>query len=118
MTTKSDHHLSAGSEPAAWSYELAHASGTRGYSDWQKHITETKPNVPEASIRNLRPLYLNEPQEARVTAEVQEALATALKAWDAYGGFDSREDTANKANAMAKAIRAYLAPHLSTGELK
>jgi hypothetical protein len=62
LATFNEPQPSAGSEPAAWSYELAHAFGTRGYSDWQKHITETKPNVPEASIRNLRPLYLNEPQ--------------------------------------------------------
>ncbi len=67
-----------------------------------------------AEIKRLRAA----PQAVPVTAEVQKALATSLKAWDAYGGFDSREDTANKANAMAKAIRAYLAPHLSTGELK
>jgi hypothetical protein len=81
LATFNEPQPSAGSEPAAWSYELAHAFGTRGYSDWQKHITETKPNVPEASIRNLRPLYLNEPQTARwIDAEVLlQALEEIIK---------------------------------------
>jgi len=41
-----------------------------------------------------------------------EALVAALKAWDAYGGFDTWEDTSRKASAMAEAIRSTLA---STG---
>lgn len=42
----------------------------------------------------------------------REALVAALKAWDAYGGFDTWEDTSRKASAMAEAIRSTLA---STG---
>lgn len=38
-----------------------------------------------------------------------EALVAALKAWDAYGGFDTWGDTSRKANAMAEAIRSTLA---------
>lgn len=55
---------SAGScEPFAWVCELAYAiDENRQYCDWREYLSKVKPLVPEASIRNLRPLYLNEPQ--------------------------------------------------------
>lgn len=47
------------SSPVAWIYELAtvYDSRTDEYLGWKKYVSETKPIVPEGSIRNLRPLY-------------------------------------------------------------
>lgn len=47
--------------PRAWAYELAHHGDQKnGYSDWRPHLSPTKPNVPEGSIRNLVALYEGE----------------------------------------------------------
>lgn len=41
--------------PVAWMYEFAMAYDrqTGIYSDWQRHLSFDKPNVPPGSIRNL-----------------------------------------------------------------
>lgn len=48
-------------EPDAWEYELAtrvrHLSVGNDYEGWELRLSKTKPNVPDGSIRNLRPLY-------------------------------------------------------------
>lgn len=46
-------------EPVAYAYELAsyYDPRTREYSCWEPRLSFHKPNVPEGSIRNLRPLY-------------------------------------------------------------
>ena len=55
--TYADHPGRQG-EPVAWVCELAHAiDDNRQYCDWRRHLSFTKPMVPEASIRDLRPLY-------------------------------------------------------------
>lgn len=57
-------------KPGAWKYELAHSrvwDGCQpvGWTDWRWHLSESKPCVPEGSLRNLIPLF---PPEA--TADV------------------------------------------------
>lgn len=54
-------------QPLAWRYQLAHAriwnNGVPGeYTDWQWHLSETEPNVPEGSLRYLTPLYAAPPR--------------------------------------------------------
>lgn len=50
----------AAPEPFAWVCELAHdIDANRQYCDWREYLSKIKPMVPEASIRNLRPLYLD-----------------------------------------------------------
>lgn len=45
--------------PKAWYYELAqrYDSTTKEYSEWKYEVSLTKPNVPDGSIRNVKPLY-------------------------------------------------------------
>lgn len=49
----------AKTQPTAWVYELANSynNQTDEYSGWNRYISFRKPNVPEKSIRNLKPLY-------------------------------------------------------------
>lgn len=44
-------------KPFAWYYELGHKIKGKEYDHWVKHLSFEKPNVPESSIRNLKPLY-------------------------------------------------------------
>jgi len=45
-------------EPCAWKYELAESINREGaYCNWQWRCSDEKPNVPDASIRNLQPLF-------------------------------------------------------------
>jgi Ethanolamine utilization protein EutJ (predicted chaperonin) len=43
--------------PFAYSYELAQTVRDGVYSDFRAFFSVAKPNVPEGSIRNLKPLY-------------------------------------------------------------
>lgn len=64
MTKETVERSSADSaNPIAWEFELANYRREDGtYTGWCPRLDWHKPNVPEASIRNLRPLYANEPQ--------------------------------------------------------
>jgi hypothetical protein len=61
MTSPTPSPAGGSDEPIAWIYELAYVMRGDKYSDWRERITKHKPNVPEGSIRNLRPLYAASP---------------------------------------------------------
>ena len=65
-------------EPVAWVFELARARRTNGeYVNWgPPQLAFKKPEVPEGSIRNLRPLgHLEIPGEDTVVAHGQDYRA-------------------------------------------
>lgn len=71
-------------EPAAWLFELARAvhydQGRKYYDAWEPQLSLTKPNVPEGSVRNLRPLYVAAPRAQTAEGEaLHDALQLNLK---------------------------------------
>lgn len=86
-------------EPVAWEYELAtritHGPerGQMGYEGFDRRISFKKPNVPDGTVRNLRPLYSHPP----VSAE-REALEKAIQICERYATefprFSSQRDAA------------------------
>lgn len=83
-------------EVVGWVYEMATQSrldkdsGERTYSGWGKGLTFAKPNMPEGSIRNLKPLgYLHlaplppaQDEGLETTAEDLSVLAAASQTFD------------------------------------
>lgn len=98
-------------EPIAWQYDLATVRSTTGvYGGWERRLSHEKPNVPEASIRNLVPLYTT-PRPAAVWDEVQmiadadylDALEGELIAKDFDMQLEQRE---NSPSIVADRLRA------------
>lgn len=105
----------AGVEPVAWSYELAThiqggVTGDKQYTSFEARISLDKPNVPEGSIRNLRPLYTSPPPKAvTITDAMVERAADELVAHGEFSSIPSH----NRGNAEI-AARAVLTAALSS----
>lgn len=63
-------------KPLAWSYELATLKLHDGqYGGWKAHLSRDKPNVPEGSIRNLKPLCEQQTAQRKYSVEQVSAWA-------------------------------------------
>ncbi len=69
----------SGPKPVAWKYEIAQYMIHGHYQGWSKRVAEEKPNVPEAAIRNLEPLYA---QIETTDAEYNQCFSRAIEIAD------------------------------------
>jgi hypothetical protein len=84
-----------GAEPVAWTFELARSiiPATKEYTNWgSAQLSFTEPNVPEGSVRNLRPLYAAPHPSPAIS---DEAVERAAKAMCAHHGYDPDEKMPN-----------------------
>jgi len=74
----------------AWVYELAHARDNLVWCNWVWHLSDSKPNVPEGSIRNLSELIsVSEVDELR-TVRDEVALSIGDVMWDSHAEITKR----------------------------
>lgn len=83
----------AAGEPVAWRYELAtvrywEGDKPTGWGCWSPpKLSLTKPCVPEGSIRNLTPLYADDPAALRAALHLfREFLLRNVTQWDTGAG--------------------------------
>ena len=65
--------------PDAWVYELAHSmrrvDDKPEYTNFRLQLASFPPNVPQGSVRNLRPLYTMPPTSEALLAEIEQLRA-------------------------------------------
>ena len=89
-------------KPVAWGYELATAISNFAYEMWVYILAESKPCVPEGSIRNLEELYTAGQLAAAVLRERNECARLCERERDL--GLD--DERSYNGVQMAEAIRA------------
>jgi hypothetical protein len=88
--------------PLAYAFEIATSRWPDGrYDGWEKRLSDRKPEVPEGSIRNLRPLYAH-PQPGGELREAAEAVSMSAVR------FEERPSESCVASAVVDRLRAAL----------